>query len=81
MTELIRPSNANEQRGGAIHTPVGKVLLTVEEAQHALGCGKTTLHSLIRSGELKSLKLTPKARRIPVQAIHEFVAARMTDAS
>lgn len=56
--------------------PVGKLLLTVEEARHALGCSLTTVKALIKSGELRSIKLTAKARRVPVDALHEFIAER-----
>jgi excisionase family DNA binding protein len=52
---------------------VAAVLLTPEDAAAALGIGRTRLYELLSSGRLASVQLG-RSRRIPVAAIHEFVA-------
>ena len=51
-----------------------RMLLTVHEAAVQLGVGDTTLHALIRTGALRSVKIG-SARRVPVEALAEFVAS------
>ncbi|RKN43101.1 excisionase family DNA-binding protein [Streptomyces hoynatensis] len=51
------------------------VLLTVEEAARRLRIGRTTCYQLIRSGELESIPIG-SLRRIPVDALSEYVARR-----
>jgi len=53
----------------------GKRNLRVLEACEYLGFKRTKVHALIASGRLKSLKIDG-ARRIPVSAIEEFLAAQ-----
>lgn len=48
------------------------VLLTVEDAAQALALGRTKVYELVESGALRSVKIG-RSRRIPVQALHEFV--------
>jgi excisionase family DNA binding protein len=48
------------------------VLLTVEEAAEALALGRTKVYELLDAGALRSIKIG-RARRIPVEALHEFV--------
>jgi excisionase family DNA binding protein len=48
------------------------VLLTVEDAAQALALGRTKVYELVESGALRSVKIG-RARRIPVQALHDFV--------
>jgi len=52
-------------------------LLTVNEACHQLQLSRPTVYGLINSGELRSLRFG-RARRIPMQAIDELIAARLT---
>jgi excisionase family DNA binding protein len=49
-----------------------RVLLTPEEAAQRLALSRTTIYELIRTGELRSVKVG-RARRIPVAALGEFV--------
>jgi excisionase family DNA binding protein len=49
------------------------VLLTVEDAAQALALGRTKVYELVESGALRSVKIG-RSRRIPVQALHEFVS-------
>lgn len=49
-----------------------RLLLTVEEACDQLGVGKSHLYEYIQRGELRTVKLG-KLRRVPVEALREFV--------
>jgi len=51
---------------------VNSVLLTVEDAAQALALGRTKIYELLDAGKLRSIKIG-RARRIPVDALHEFV--------
>ena len=50
-----------------------RVLLRPEEVAQALSIGRSTVFALMRSGELRSVKIG-KARRVPVDAMTEYVA-------
>ena len=50
-----------------------KRLLTVEEAAYALGLGRSMVYHLMGTHELKSIRIG-KARRIPIEAIDEYIA-------
>jgi excisionase family DNA binding protein len=50
------------------------VLLTVEDAAQVLALGRTKVYELVESGALRSVKIG-RCRRIPVQALREFVDA------
>lgn len=52
-------------------------LLTVDEAARRLGMGRTYVYTLVLRGELPSVKLG-RSRRVPVQALREYVRA-LTD--
>ena len=54
-------------------TEAGRLLLRPEEVARALGVGRTTVFELIRAGELRSVKIG-KSRRIPTEAVREYVA-------
>ena len=49
-----------------------RVLLTPEDAAQALSVGRTRVYELIATGALRSVKVG-RSRRIPRDAIHEFV--------
>jgi excisionase family DNA binding protein len=51
---------------------LGRLLLRPEEVAKALGVGRTMVFELIRSGELRSVKIG-KSRRIPTAAVREYV--------
>ena len=51
----------------------GRLLLRPEEAAKALGVSRTTVFELIRTGDLRSVKIG-NARRISATALAEFVA-------
>jgi excisionase family DNA binding protein len=58
-----------------VSIPPEKILYTTEEAAASLGIGVTKTKELIRSSELRSIKIG-RHRRIPVAALMEFVVLR-----
>jgi excisionase family DNA binding protein len=50
-----------------------KILLTPEEAAEALNISRSKLYDLLQLQVLRSVKIG-KARRIPTEAVHEYVA-------
>ena len=67
--------------GGASETapPVPKLLLKPEEGMEVLGVGKTTFFSLLKTGEIKSVRIG-RARRVVAASLHDYVEARLADA-
>ncbi len=55
-----------------------KRLLTVSEAAHIMGVSRSLLYQRVLSGEIPSVKIG-RARRIPVEAIDEFIARELAD--
>lgn len=55
------------------------LLVDTSEAARRLGCGRTTVYQLITSGELESVSVG-RLRRVPVDAITEYVARRREQA-
>ena len=51
-----------------------KLLLTVEEAAHRLGIGRTVMYRLVSSGAVESVTLG-RLRRVPSECLDEFVSA------
>ncbi len=56
-------------------------LLTVAEAAQAMGIGRSLLYRLVMSGQIRSVVVGGRARRIPVEAIDEFIARELADQS
>ncbi len=50
-----------------------RVMLTPEQAAAALNIGRTILFALIKSGELRSLRIG-RARRIPLDEVEAYTA-------
>lgn len=59
----------------SVKKPVERLLYTTEEAASALGVGATKVKEMIRTGELRSLKIG-SLRRITVTALNDFVVTR-----
>ncbi len=57
---------------------LAKVLLTVDEAAHKLSIGRTTLYMLMKRGELRYITVSA-TRRVPVEAVSEYVARKLRD--
>lgn len=53
--------------------PPERILLTPEEAGGRLGLGRTTVYTLMKTGELESVQIG-RLRRIPTSALHEYAA-------
>ncbi|MEU2345937.1 helix-turn-helix domain-containing protein [Streptomyces sp. NPDC013082] len=53
------------------------VALTVAEAARRIGIGRTKLYEYVTSGEIASVKIG-SLRRIPAEAVNEFLARRLT---
>lgn len=49
------------------------VLLSPEEAAARLGVGRTTLYGLLKSGELRSVRIG-RLRRVPLGALRSYMA-------
>ncbi len=50
------------------------VVFTVEQAAHVLKIGKNTAYDLVRSGQIRSVRIGRQIR-IPKSALMEFLAA------
>ena len=57
---------------------VPNVVLTVEEAAKALRIGRTSMYALIKSGAIQTV-LIGGLRRVPVTAIHSYVASLLSE--
>jgi excisionase family DNA binding protein len=57
-----------------------KLLLTPEGAAAALGIGRSTVYELLRLGTLPSVRIGA-CRRVPAEAVHNFVANLRATAS
>ncbi len=57
-----------------------RILLTVEDAALALSMGRTYVYSLVMQGQIPSIKVGRK-RRIPIAALHEYVARQLASVS
>jgi excisionase family DNA binding protein len=51
-----------------------KLLLTVEEAAHRLGIGRTVMYRLVSTGAVESVTLG-RLRRVPSECLNDFVSA------
>jgi len=60
------------------HRGTPRALLTVEEAADTIGIGRTTTFALVKSGELKSIKVG-RLRRIPLDEVHAYTARLMAE--
>jgi len=58
-------------------TENARLLFTVNEACEVLHLSRPVVYQLINSGELRSFKVG-NARRIPAQALEDFVATRLS---
>ena len=51
---------------------MSRILYPTDEVAQQLGVGLTTAKALIKSGELRSVKIG-RSRRVPADALHEYV--------
>lgn len=66
-TEEREPQRESESRSAPV-----RLVLTVEEAAERLGVGRTFMFSLIRRGEVDSVRIG-RLRRVPADALQEYV--------
>lgn len=59
-------------------TEVERKLLTINETAELLSMGRSLVYTLVNTGEIKSIKIG-RSRRIPVDALDEFVAKRLKE--
>jgi excisionase family DNA binding protein len=67
-------------RAAVTASPPVTLMLTLEEAALALRVGRSKVYDLMRSGELRSVKIGG-SRRISVNALAEYVATLERDAA
>jgi excisionase family DNA binding protein len=53
------------------------LLLTVEEASVRMNIGWTLMYSLVRSGAVRSVKVGNRLRRVPTEALTEYIASQV----
>lgn len=71
LREHIASIRADVARNGEAGRP--KDLLTIEDVAERLSVGMTTVHELVRSGRLFSVKIG-RSRRIPASAFDTYLA-------
>lgn len=57
--------------------PDAPLLLTVEEASVRMNIGRTLMYSLVLSGAVRSVKVGGRLRRVPAEALTEYIAAQL----
>jgi excisionase family DNA binding protein len=50
------------------------LLLTVEEAAEQLHIGRTKAFAMVKSGEIESVLIGERGRRVPREAVLEYIA-------
>lgn len=51
-------------------------LLTIAEVQHLLKVSRASVYKLIDAGEIRRIKLTPKAARITGESLRDYIERR-----
>lgn len=69
----VRAQNASPRDDGP------QLLLTVGQVMRRLGIGRSHLYKILGRGELKSVKVGG-CRRIPAQAVHDYIEGRLENA-
>ena len=77
--EIMRESDPGERMAAAERTPAERLALRPLEAAAALGLGRSTMYGLIASGEIPSFRVGTRAVRVPVEALREYVLARVKE--
>jgi excisionase family DNA binding protein len=57
----------------------GQLLLTPAQCAARLHLGHSTIHALLASGQISSILVGSRARRIPVAALDSWVAKQLAD--
>ena len=78
MSELTStPPSRMADRVPAVSAPA-PLLVNVRQACQMLGLGRTSIHHLVRSGQLKPVRIGSSVR-FSVEHLREFVVARSAD--
>lgn len=81
-SDTSEPDESEENVSGADHD--APLLLTLGQAARTLTVSEKTVVRLIKRGELRSVQLSPRIRRVPAKAIDEMLdrlAAKGTTSS
>jgi excisionase family DNA binding protein len=58
--------------------PIGR-LLKAQEVQHILGFRRSKVYELMSSGELPTVRLGPRATRVPADGLRRWIEERTSD--
>jgi excisionase family DNA binding protein len=72
-----QPQTTHQPTATPTTSPAQRVLLTVEQAAAAIGIGRTTTYTLIKNGELTSVKVG-RLRRIPLDELQAYMDRLIT---
>lgn len=61
-------------------TPARPLLLKIPAAARELGIGLTKMYELLRTGQIKRVRLGPNATRIPYAEIEAYIARKLAEA-
>jgi len=62
-----------------VSTADTRLVLTIEEAAHRLGIGRTTMYALIKGGDIRTVTIG-RLRRVPIACLNEYVSNLLADA-
>jgi excisionase family DNA binding protein len=54
-------------------TTTDRVNLTIEEAAHRIGVGRTTMYALVKDGQVRTVRIG-RLRRVPVWCLDEYLS-------
>jgi excisionase family DNA binding protein len=69
---MPQPDPSDHQSGDHPLPRAPRLVLTPEQAAHALGISRSKLYELLRAGVIESIRID-RSRRIPIQALRDFV--------
>ncbi|MEV4762569.1 helix-turn-helix domain-containing protein [Micromonospora chokoriensis] len=49
-----------------------RIVLTIEQAAHRLGIGRTTMYALVKTGQIRTVTIG-RLRRVPAFCLDEYV--------
>jgi excisionase family DNA binding protein len=76
--EAVSMTDAMSTHDAASSNQTRRLLYTPVEAARALGIGRSTLYTLLGQGRIRSVRVGG-LRRIPIEELHDFVAALERD--
>jgi excisionase family DNA binding protein len=76
--ELLLRARPNQEVQQGEPSESGRLLLTVDEAAHALGLGRSKTYALAAAGALPVIRLG-RSVRVPVGALQRWINAQLTE--